>query len=58
MYTHDGQPNSSMIISGLAMIIVNALDECPNSSGTPSARQKVLELTEALVEFELLNVHP
>jgi hypothetical protein len=38
-------------------IIVDALDECPDSSGTPSAREKVLELIEELVELKLLNVH-
>ena len=38
-------------------IIVDALDECPNSSGTPSAREDVLELIEELVGLELPNVH-
>jgi hypothetical protein len=38
-------------------IIVDALDECPNFSGTPSAREEVLELLEDLVELKLPNVH-
>jgi hypothetical protein len=38
-------------------IIVDALDECPNSSGTPSAREEVLELIEELVDLKLPNVH-
>jgi hypothetical protein len=42
---------------GPVYIIVDALDECPNFSGTPSTREKVLEVIEELVEFKLLNVH-
>ena len=38
-------------------IIVDALDECPNLSGTPSAREEVLELIGELVDLELPNVH-
>src|SRR6266404_3490016 len=38
-------------------IIVDALDECPNFPGLPSAREEVLELIEELVNLELLNVH-
>ena len=38
-------------------IIVDALDECPNFSGTPSAREEVLDLTEELVNLNLPNVH-
>jgi hypothetical protein len=38
-------------------IVVDAVDECPNSSGTPSAREEVLELIEELVGLKLLNVH-
>ncbi|KAH9985146.1 hypothetical protein BJV77DRAFT_1071565 [Russula vinacea] len=30
-------------------IIVDALDECPNTTGTPSAREEVLDLVEDLV---------
>jgi hypothetical protein len=42
---------------GPIYIIVDALDECSNSSGTPSARGKVLELIKELVRLELPNVH-
>ena len=38
-------------------IIVDALDECPNSSGTPSKREEVLDLIEELVDLKLPNVH-
>ena len=38
-------------------IIVDALDECPDSSGTPSAREEVLELINELVDLKLPNVH-
>lgn len=38
-------------------IIIDALDECPNLSGTPSAREEVLELVKELVDFDLPNVH-
>ena len=38
-------------------IIVDGLDECPNSSGTPSAREEVLELIKELVGLKLPNVH-
>jgi hypothetical protein len=38
-------------------IIVDALDECPNSSGMPSPREKVLEFLEDLIGYELPNVH-
>jgi hypothetical protein len=42
---------------GPVYIIVDALDECPNSPGTPSAREEVLELIQELVDLELPNVH-
>ena len=42
---------------GPIYIIVDALDECPNLSGTPSAREEVLELIGELVDLELPNVH-
>jgi hypothetical protein len=38
-------------------IIVDALDECPNLSGTPSAREEVLRVIEELVDLKLPNVH-
>jgi hypothetical protein len=37
-------------------IIVDALDECPNSPGAPSPRELVLDLMEDLVELHLPNL--
>jgi hypothetical protein len=42
---------------GPIYIIVDGLDECPSSSGTLSARGKVLELIKELVGLELFDVH-
>ena len=36
-------------------IILDALDECPNATETPSAREKVLNFLDNLVESEHLN---
>jgi hypothetical protein len=38
-------------------IIVDAVDECPNLLGTPSARDEVLGAIEGLVDLKLPNVH-
>ena len=38
-------------------IIVNALDECPNSPGAPSPWELVLDLIEDLVALQLPNLH-
>ncbi len=38
-------------------IIMDALDECPITSGIPSPREEVLELVEELVGLHLPNVH-
>ena len=38
-------------------IIVDGLDECPNVSGTPSAREEVLELIEKITNLKLSNLH-
>jgi hypothetical protein len=38
-------------------IIVDGLDECPNFSGTPSAREEVLKLIKELVNLQSRNVH-
>ena len=37
-------------------IIVDALDECPNTSGTPSAREEVLDFVEDLVGSKHSNL--
>ena len=42
---------------GPVYIIVDAVDECPNFPGRPSAREEVLELIEELANLELPNVH-
>ena len=42
---------------GPIYIIVDALDECPNFPGRPSAREEVLEIVEELVGLNLPNVH-
>jgi hypothetical protein len=38
-------------------IIIDALDECPDISGMPTAREKVLKLLKGLVGSQLRNVH-
>jgi len=38
-------------------IIVDAVDECPNSYGMPSPREKVLKFVEELVDLQLENLH-
>ncbi len=38
-------------------VIIDALDECPNISEMPTAREKVLEFLEDLVNLQLPNVH-
>ena len=42
---------------GQIYIIVDALDECPNFSGTPSAREDVLEIVKEIVNLKLPNVN-
>ncbi len=37
---------------GPIFIIIDAVDECPNSTGTPSPREKVLELVEWLSSLQ------
>ena len=37
-------------------IVIDALDECPNNIGTPSAREKVLNFVEDLVESNHANL--
>jgi hypothetical protein len=38
-------------------LIVDALDECPNSSGMPTPREEVLELVTDLIGLHLPNLH-
>ena len=42
---------------GQIYMIVDALDECPNSPGTPSAREEVLEFVKDIVSLKLSNVN-
>ncbi|KAI0291192.1 hypothetical protein B0F90DRAFT_402769 [Multifurca ochricompacta] len=37
-------------------IIIDAIDECPNNTGTPSPREKVLKFTEDLVNWRCSNL--
>jgi hypothetical protein len=37
-------------------LVLDALDECPNGSGFPSSREKVLELVKELVELPRANL--
>ena len=38
-------------------IIIDALDECPDTSGMPSPRERVLDLLKELVELLIPNLH-
>ena len=38
-------------------IILDAVDECPNTSGLPTPREQVLELLKALADLGLPNLH-
>jgi hypothetical protein len=49
MLTVPGQPAT--------YIIIDALDECPNISGMPTAREQVLEFLEHIVKLHHPNVH-
>ena len=42
---------------GPTYIILDALDECPVTSGMPSPREEVLDLVEDLVRLHLPNLH-
>ena len=42
---------------GPIFIVLDALDECPDSSGIPSPRDEVLQLVQELVDLHLQEVH-
>ena len=42
---------------GQIYLIVDALDECPDISGMPSAREEVLDLVQEIVGLKLSNLH-
>jgi len=47
----------SLPTQGPVYLIVDALDECPNHTGMPMAREEVLDLIQDLVDLHLPNVH-
>jgi hypothetical protein len=47
----------SLPVQGPIYLIVDALDECPNSSGLPTSREEVLDLINNLVGLRLPNLH-
>ena len=49
MLTHEAQ--------GPTYIIMDALDECPNTSGVPSPREDVLGFVDELVSLHITNLH-
>ena len=38
-------------------LVIDAIDECPNSTGIPSPRERVLQLVRELVELHIPNLH-
>jgi hypothetical protein len=42
---------------GPIFIVLDALDECPDSSGIPSPRDEVLQLVKELVDLDLQGLH-
>ena len=38
-------------------LIIDAIDECPNTTGIPSDRERVLRLVKHLVDLRLPNLH-
>ena len=38
-------------------VILDAIDECPNTSGIPTPREQVLALVKNLIDLELPNLH-
>ena len=49
MLAHRGQ--------GSLYLIIDALDECPNSSGCPTLREQVLVVVRELIKLQLPHVH-
>ncbi|KAH9015338.1 hypothetical protein EDB85DRAFT_1875891 [Lactarius pseudohatsudake] len=42
---------------GPTFVVLDALDECPDSPGIPSPRQEVLQLVKELVDLDLQGLH-
>jgi hypothetical protein len=38
-------------------LVIDAIDECPNNTGIPSPRERVLQLITELVELHIPNLH-
>jgi len=62
------QPSDSILVECLkgmftlpdqrpVYLIMDAIDECPNSSGIPTPRERVLQLIQELVELRLSHLH-
>jgi hypothetical protein len=47
----------SLMSKGSIYLIVDALDECPNNSGLPTAREEVLDLVKGLIDMHLPNLY-
>jgi hypothetical protein len=47
----------SLPARGPVYLVVDALDECPNNSGMPTAREEVLDLINDLVSLRLSGLH-
>jgi hypothetical protein len=47
----------SVLAQGPVYLIFDALDECPDSSGLPTAREGVLDLINDLVTLRFPNLH-
>jgi hypothetical protein len=47
----------TLVTHGPVYLIIDALDECPNNSGLPTAREEVLNLVQDLVDLHLPNLH-
>jgi hypothetical protein len=46
-----------LLAQGWIYIVLDALDECPDSSGLPSPRNEVLQLVKKLVDLRLYGLH-
>ncbi|KAN0136186.1 hypothetical protein V8E53_006046 [Lactarius tabidus] len=46
-----------LLVRGRIFIVLDALDECPNSSGFPSIRSEVLQLVKELVDLHLHGLY-
>jgi len=42
---------------GSLYLVIDALDECPNSSGCPTLREQVLAVLRELIQMQLPHVH-